>query len=86
MSLTNAAFVIGKRFGNRNHRYIEHVNKVYSELTFFACDADAKLTEFTDKPLLQEMQSCFAEELRDAAAVKLRGRGPDLNIVCTIPI
>lgn len=30
LSLTNSAFVLGKRFGMRTHRYIEHVNKVFS--------------------------------------------------------
>lgn len=31
LSLTNAAFVLGKRFGMRTHRYIEHVNKIFSK-------------------------------------------------------
>lgn len=34
----------------------------------------------TGKPLLREMESVWAEELRDAGSVPFRGRGNDLNM------
>lgn len=66
---------------------IEHIQKAYSAcfgvvfidfvqnprcLSFFHCEG---------KPLLRELESVWAEELRDAGSVKFRGRGADLNMV-----
>lgn len=39
------------------------------------------LSYIAGKPLLRELESMFAEELRDAGMVKFRGRGTDLNMV-----